>query len=449
MKITNTSKDIFYTSTHWKNPFSCVVSIKKGVRQEIILSLVKRITAIFVAILAGIVSFGLGAIPAFYSLTADFKARKLSKLTLNSYDVPTGLTNFGSTCWFNSALKFIAISRFFDSAFSESAINSCPPEWQKTLSNLTKVVESVREMKRSVVDTKLLKELLTDLDGLFPHLNVKNRQLDPFDLILPLLEMIADFDTNKELCPQIMQSLWDPHRSDLPPRYNFVEQSRVIQLSLNCTAPTFSDLEETSQGQIDLAALTDIERTKLRDDMNRKCYDSLKNVYRDQRVVNLGGLLAEELPCNYDGQSFSSQKALIHAPQTMLVNFQRVTQNFPSGEMLKTYRAIDIKAETLQHDGHYYTLSFLEYTQDAHESGSPVADIMPSHICTYRIKGATRHLGGASSGHWIFYDCAEDGKVFCHNDSKVSFCPHATALKELAQASLLQLELIKREVYKD
>lgn len=448
MEIEDTSKDIFYSSAHWKAPFNTVVSIKKGIQQEIILSLVKRITAVVVAIIAGLLSFGLGAIPAFYSLTADFKARKLCKLTLNSYDMPTGLTNFGCTCWFNSALKFIATSRFFDSAFSEQAIASCPPRWKNALLSLIEVVKSLRKGKSSEVDTSILKKLLSDLDGLFPHLDVKNRQLDPFDLILPLLELVPDLDHNEESDIQIMQNISSPDRPELLPRFT-IEHDRTLQLSLNCATPSFNDFAESAQGQIELATLTEIERTKVRDRMNRQCYDALDKVYKEEKTVNFADLLnEEEILSISDGQSLSLRKSLVHAPQTMLVNFQRVTQNFSLGKMLKTHRAIDIKAEPLPDDpaSHYYTLAFPEYDQDVLGiSGS--AAITPTHMCTYRIKGATRHLGGPSAGHWIFYDCTEDGKVFCHNDSKVYYCPHTTALKELAQGSLLKLELIRREPY--
>jgi hypothetical protein len=173
-----TFQSILFSPEHWTRPFAFSDATFDAQTQQLgELSTSKKVHIIALTVLIGLITLGVGALPAFYGLAAYYKKSKSDKIHSPAYSYPyrQGIVNTGNSCWLNTALKMIA---------------TCNEAFRPLLDNchdLSKIVDKLQQKDKGVVPRKLATEFKTIMSFLCPKINVY-RQNEPSELIYHLLK---------------------------------------------------------------------------------------------------------------------------------------------------------------------------------------------------------------------------------------------------------------------
>ena len=315
-----------------------------------------------------------------------------------------GLTNFGSTCWANSFLKFISCTNMYDQMLTKTP----PPGMERLQGLLREIVISLR-ISKDISDAFLM-AFLREVEKNVVSISIGIQQDAPefFLALLHLLQWkpIVAQGPNMIFFPRTA-ILYQP-LSNLPQgqvKYPQVEKKFQTHLDVTFHADTPDDQP------IDLAQLIADEGT------------------RDVRP----DLLSFEVNTGLAEVSFQTTTCLVNLPNTLMIYLKRGI--IKQGETKKLEAPIQL-------DSNHQTALMLYEPQYKRIGKKNIAtDLVAKGKHLYCIGAAVEHIGNSlARGHYICYERAKDGQLLIHDDSQIRM--HSTEADFGVKGYFLRLDKV-------
>ena len=275
-----------------------------------------------------------------------------------------GIQNLGSSCWFNSALKFLATTTLFDDAINRG---------ESRLHNIFK--RTINELRMGnggeILSPKVLAQLQYECSQEFPQFSFYEQQHSDEFFRLLLEKLNPNIGKN-------LSSLEDVERLGLTPFYYECFNRYVLQEEGDATKKTASDnfkgemvldVDMSAEGSIDLnSCLTQMNEVEVRADSDHK------------------------------NHQFSKGLVATHLPDHLFVNVKRIQMGEHGTQ--KCSRPIELKDNCIK---------FEQYKVEG-DHVEVVGDVV------YQIDAAIIHLGGTKGGHYVCATRNPDGSMVVHND---------------------------------
>lgn len=284
--------------------------------------------------------------------------------------IKMGITNLGNSCWFNSALKFLASTTVFDAGFNTN---------NSELSQLFGVaINELRLGKQGVLPSSLLDKLKEVVEENFQRFSL-SRQCDSDEFIRAL-----------------MNEIWDASGQEFESREMLNEQmQRFFYQATNVYTPKGHEVPKTLQSE----GLKGVLILRLEQhDLDTK------------DPIDLSELLSRDDPLEAEGVDWQNHLYIrnlrfTHLPDELVINLQRgVRVGSQLGREVKCSRPVKMDPNSC--------LTFPLY--EVWEGELQHVEDVP-----YRIEAAIIHYGGQGGGHYVCKTRNPDGTLTYHSDTAV------------------------------
>lgn len=358
----------------------------------------------------------------------------------------------GNTCWFNSAVKFMAATSYFDSMFQER--DSDPPA--KVRKALRDLIICLRTAEKGVVKNSSYLDVLEAIKSTACRSSIDNsKQTCPMKLFRTLLDSL---NFNPDKTPKVGCHYTVPDTEDsnhYPKKVGKVDISEYQQAFLRLEIP--SEIRKKKDASVNLDQAFSFPQEKMVEpDKSGEvgslsgggyCFNEIRffTSLPNELFIHLERLALSDLQREKYSQAIDKWNSESDfAPQEDAKGKGKEKVFQPRLRVKKAPHPRDFQ-EKFFNDIEFDEngeISLTIYKPFLDDSGQ-VIEKKPVSRKFYRVMGSVIHQGrGGNSGHYIATETIEEGRLE-HNDFKVKFIPESRQPE--SQAMLLRLVCVREE----